>query len=84
MASSSQNTFDESLDDDFDEIFDQHFDQAFDNLVIHYGDQKNKGEEGKNEFISKEIVKKAMFIYVMIISVILQHILIIYSDDDLE
>ena len=47
MASSSQNTFDESLDDDFDEIFDQHFDQAFDNLVIHYGDQEEQRRRRK-------------------------------------
>jgi len=55
MASSSLNTF-EGVDD---EMFDQHFDQTFENLsplVI----KKNKGKEGKNEFILKEIVKKAM------------------------
>lgn len=45
MASSSQNTFDESSDDTFDDIFDQKFDQffdqAFENLNIH-GAQKKK------------------------------------------
>ena len=46
--------------------------------------KKKKWKEGKNEFISKEIVKKAMYVYGMIISVKLQHILKIYSDDDLE
>ena len=34
MASSSQNTLDESLDDTFDQIFDQYFDQTFENFTI--------------------------------------------------
>ena len=38
----------------------------------------------KNELISKEIVKKGIFVYGMIISVKLQRILIISSDDVLE
>uniref|UniRef100_A0A0D3DQQ1 DDE Tnp4 domain-containing protein n=1 Tax=Brassica oleracea var. oleracea TaxID=109376 RepID=A0A0D3DQQ1_BRAOL len=42
---------------------------------------KNKGKKEKNELISKEIVKKAMYVYGMIISVILQRILKIISDD---
>ena len=46
--------------------------------------KKKKGKEGKNEFISREIVKKATYIHGMIISIKLQHTLTIYSDDDLE
>ena len=84
MASSSQNTFEESLDDTFDQFFYQHFDQAFENFSFIMVSKKNKGEEGKNEFISKETVKKAMSVYGMIISVKLQHILKIYSGDDFE
>ena len=88
MASSSQNTFDESSDDTFDDIFDQKFDekfdqffdQAFENLNISGGQKKKKTPE----LISKEIMKKGIFIYGMIISVILQRILIIYSDDVFE
>ena len=45
--------------------------------------KKKKEKEGKNEFISREIVKKATYVYGMIISVKLQHTLTIYSDDDL-
>ena len=88
MASSSHNTFEGVDDEDFDQYFDQHFDQYFDqtfkNFPINYGDQDNKGEEGKNEFISKQIVKKVMYVYGMIISVKLQCILKIYSNDNLE
>ena len=43
-----------------------------------------KVEEEKNEFISKEIVKKAMLVYGMIISVKLQRTRTIYSDDVFE
>uniref|UniRef100_A0A0D3AWT0 Uncharacterized protein n=1 Tax=Brassica oleracea var. oleracea TaxID=109376 RepID=A0A0D3AWT0_BRAOL len=58
MASSSQNTVDESLDDAFDEIFDDFFDQTFEKFTIH-GDQEERRKKRKNELISKEIVKKA-------------------------
>ena len=83
MASSSQNTLDDSFDDTFDELFDQHFDQAFENFAIH-ADQEERRKKKKNELISKEIVKKGIFVYGMIISVTLQRILIILSDDVLE
>ena len=46
--------------------------------------KKNKGKKEKNELISKEIMKKVMYVYGMIISVKLQLILKIYSDDVLE
>ena len=46
--------------------------------------KEKKGKEGKNEFILKEIVKKAMSVYGTIISVKLQLTLIIFSGDDLE
>ena len=41
-------------------------------------------KEERNELISKEIVKKTMYIYGMIISVKLRRILNIISDDILE
>ena len=80
MASSSHNNF-EGL---FDENFDQFFDQTFDNLINDNGDQENERKTRKKEFLSKEIVRKAIYVYGMIISVTLQHILKIYSDNDLE
>ena len=46
--------------------------------------KKTKGGQEKNEFLSNETVKKAIFSYGMIISVTLPHILKIYSDDDFE
>ena len=46
--------------------------------------KKMKRRDGKNEFISKEIVKKATYGYEMIISVIIQHILKLISDAVLE
>ena len=81
MASSSQNNLDEAFDDAFDELFDQHLDHAFENLTIRV-DQEERRK--KNELISKDIVKKDILVYGMIISVILQRILKISSDDVLE
>ena len=52
MASSSQNTLEESFDDTYDQIFDQHFDQTFENFTIH-GDQEEQRKKRKNELISK-------------------------------
>ena len=46
--------------------------------------KKMKGGQGKNECLLKEIVKKAICDYGMIISVIVQHILKIFFDDGLE
>ena len=46
--------------------------------------KKKEGEGGRNEPISKEIGKLAIYVCGMIISVKLQHTLIIYSADDLE
>ena len=77
MASSSHKDFEDS----FDETFNQYFEQTFENLII---DQEDERMTRKNEFLSKEIVKKAISGYGMIISVTLQHIPKIYSDDDLE
>ena len=57
---------------------DEFIDQAFENFTIGGAKKKNY------ELISKEIVKKGIFVYGMIISVILQRILIIYSDDVFE
>nr|VDD26078.1 unnamed protein product [Brassica oleracea] len=74
---------DESLDDAFDELFDQHFEQAFEEFKIH-GDQEERKKTEKNELISKEIVKKDIIVYGMIISVKLPHILKISSDNILE
>ena len=37
--------------------------------------KKMKGSQGKNKFLSKELVKKAIYVYEMIVSVKLQHIL---------
>ena len=82
MASSSHNTFERSTDEIFNQYFNQHFDQTFENLFNDHGDQED--ERKTNEFLSKEIVKKAISSYGMVISVTLQHILKIYSDDDLE
>ena len=67
MAYSSQNTSEESIDDTFDQYFDQHFDQTFENFTIHYGDQEEEKNIWKNELISKEIVKKTMYVYRIII-----------------
>ena len=47
MASSSQNTFEESIDDTFDQNFDQHFDQTFEKFSIHYGGQEDERKERK-------------------------------------
>ena len=86
MASSSHNNlereFDESFDQYFDQYFDQAFDQAFENLYNNHGGQED--ERRTRKFLSKEIVKKAISGYGMIISVTLQHVLKIYSDGDLE
>ena len=49
-------------------------------LVIN----KKKGKKEKNKLISKEIVKKAMFVYGMIISVKLRRIPTISSADVFE
>ena len=46
--------------------------------------KKKRKRKEKNEFTSKENMKKAMYVYGMIISAILPHILKIYSDDDFE
>ena len=59
----------------------QEFVQSFENLNIQ---QEEGRKKGKNEFTSKGIVKKAMYVYGMIISVKLQHINKINSDGDLE
>ena len=83
MASFSQNTFDGTDDEIFDQYFDQHFDQTMENLSINYGDQDEERRR-KKKFILKEIVKKAMLGYGMIISVTLQRTRTIYSDEVLE
>ena len=81
MVSFSQNTFEGSLDENFD----QHFDQTFEIFSIHYGGEEDERKERKKkEFISKEITKNAMYVYGMNISVKLQRILKIYSNDVLE
>ena len=77
MASFSHN-------DSLDETFDQYFDQTFENLVNAHGDQENERKTRKKKFLSNEIARKTISGYGMIISVTLQHIQIIYSDDDLE
>jgi len=82
MASSSQDPFD-SFDAAVDDAFDDLFEQAFENISIHVDQEEQKKRE-KNELISKDIVKKGTFIYGMIISVKLQLIRIISSDDVLE
>ena len=96
MASSSQNpfdalddqsfddAFDQYVDQQFDQYLDQQFDQTFENLTINYGHQEKAKKQRKNELISKEIVKKGIFVYGMIISVKLQRIPQICSGDDLE
>uniref|UniRef100_A0A0D3BPK1 Uncharacterized protein n=1 Tax=Brassica oleracea var. oleracea TaxID=109376 RepID=A0A0D3BPK1_BRAOL len=58
MASSSQNTLDESFDDDafddaFDEVFDQHFDQAFENLIIHRDQEERRKKRKKRAYIER-------------------------------
>uniref|UniRef100_A0A0D3DMU5 DDE Tnp4 domain-containing protein n=1 Tax=Brassica oleracea var. oleracea TaxID=109376 RepID=A0A0D3DMU5_BRAOL len=79
MTSSSQNTFEGSIDDIFDQYFDQHFDQTFENFSIQYGGQEDERKERKkNEFISKEIEKPVIYVFGMIISVKLQRILKIF------
>ena len=79
MTSSSQTTFEDS----FDDTFDQYFDQTFENFTIGHQEEARK-QRKKNELISKEIVKKTMFVYGMIISVKLQRILKIISNGVLE
>ena len=68
------------MDDAFDQYFDQYYDQAFENFSNNIADQEKKNRE----LTSKEIVKKAIYVYGMIISATLQHILQIYFDDDFE
>ena len=75
MASSSDN----NLEDSFDETFNQYLHSR-----IWLSMKKMKGGQEKNECLSKEIAKKAIFVYGMIISVIVQHILKMFSDDGLE
>ena len=53
-------------------------------LIISSMIKKMKEIQQKNEFLSREIGKKAISGYGMIISATLQHILKIYSDDGLE
>ena len=85
MASSSHYNFEGSIYENFDRHFDQHFDQTFENFFLSLW-WSRRGEVGKekNEFTSKEIVNQAIYVYGMIISVKLQRILKIYSDDVLE
>ena len=83
-GSDDENSDDENFDNAFDDAFDQHFDQTFENLVRAYGGQEEERPEMKNAFISKKIVKQAIYIYGMIISVKLRRILKIYSGDVLE
>ena len=87
VSSSSQKTlddlFDETFDEAFDQMFNQYFDQTFEKLTIN-NDQEEQRKKRKKELISKEIVKKAMYVYGMIISVKLQRILKFFSDDVLE
>ena len=80
MTSFSHNTFERAIY----ETFDQRCDQTFENLINDHGDQEDEMKTRKNEFLSNEIVKKAISGYGMIISVTLQHILKIFSDEDLE
>ena len=68
------------MDDAFDQYFDQYYDQAFENFSNNIADQEKKNRE----LTSKEIVKKAIYVYGMIISATLQHILQIYFDNDFE
>uniref|UniRef100_A0A0D3BJ12 Uncharacterized protein n=1 Tax=Brassica oleracea var. oleracea TaxID=109376 RepID=A0A0D3BJ12_BRAOL len=53
MASSSQNTFDESFDDTFDEFFYQHFDQAFENLAIRIDQEERRKKRKKRAYIER-------------------------------
>uniref|UniRef100_A0A0D3EEG1 No apical meristem-associated C-terminal domain-containing protein n=1 Tax=Brassica oleracea var. oleracea TaxID=109376 RepID=A0A0D3EEG1_BRAOL len=76
MASSSHNNL--------EEVDDESFDQTLENLCIIMLIRRKQGREGKNEFLSKEIVKQAMYVCGMIISVKLQPIFKIFSVDDLE
>ena len=72
------------MDEAFDQYFDHQFDQAFEKLCNTFGDQTKRRKTRKKEFLSKETVKKAISGYGMVISVMLQPILKIYSDNDLE
>ena len=84
MASSSHNTFEGSIDETFDQYLINILIKRSRIFLLIVVIKKKKGKEGKNKFISKEIVKEAMYVYGMIISAKIQHILKIYSDDDLE
>ena len=54
-------------------------------LINANGDQEDeRNTRKKREFLSNKIVKNVISGYAMIISVTLQHILKIYTDDDLE
>ena len=70
MASSSHNPFDGSIDKS-NGSFDEYFDRTFENLFIDPGNREDgrKKRKERNEFISKEIVKKIIYVYGMIISV---------------
>uniref|UniRef100_A0A0D3C1W7 DDE Tnp4 domain-containing protein n=1 Tax=Brassica oleracea var. oleracea TaxID=109376 RepID=A0A0D3C1W7_BRAOL len=53
MASSSQNTFDDSFDDAFDDLFDQHFNEAFENLAIHVDQEERRKKRKKRAYIER-------------------------------
>ena len=53
MASSSQNTLDDSFDDAFDDLFDQHFDEAFENLAIHVDQEERRKKRKKRAYIER-------------------------------
>ena len=81
MASSSHNNFEGSFDESFDQYFDQLFDQTFENLI---NDQEDERKTRKNRVFIEGNREEGHIRLWNDFSVTLQHILKIYSDDDLE
>ena len=78
MASSSQNTFEESIDD----TFDQYFDQTFENFTIGHQEEARK-QRKKRAYIERNLEEGHIRLW-NDYSVKLQRILKISSDDFLE
>ena len=84
MASSSHKTLEGSIDETLINILIKNLIKQLRIYPLSMLRKKNAEKKEKNELISKEIVKKGIFVYGMIISVKFQRILKISSDDVLE
>jgi len=53
MASSSENTFDESVDDRIEELCEQHFEEAFENLTFLSNQEERRKKRKKRAYIER-------------------------------